>query len=227
MPSVSLGRSHNCSHSFLNSLLPRHEATLEATGDFPTMTTFHSNTRVSFLIVLCLLLAVVLGCKLLGGLPKKVAMFEGNAVPDGIAEFKRKIGGSFKVLSLDIKEDEMTLEAQDPKNPQHVDAYRYSMGLVSGPTPVNLSKLINNDLNQNVFSLDEVDISAIPGLIKASIQRTDLEGGKVSSMRLSRGLMLPELTLGPPQWSIHVGGPRGDATLYANSKGEILKINKL
>ena len=191
------------------------------------MTKFHSNTRVSFYLVLCLLLGVVLGCKLLGGPPRKVEMFEGTAVPDGIAEFKRKIGGPIKALSLTIKTDEMTLEAQDPKNPQHVDAYRYASGLVSGPTPVNLSKLINNDLDQNLFSLDEVDIAAVPGLIKASIQRTELEGGKVSEMYLSRGLMLPQMTMGPPQWNIHVGGPRGDATIYADSKGEIVKINKL
>lgn len=191
------------------------------------MTRFHSNTRVNFYLVLCLLLGVVLGCNRFGGLPKKVDMFEGTAVPDGIAEFKRKIGGSIKVLSLNIKADEMTLEAQDPKNPQHVDAYRYAIGSISGPTPVNLSKLINNDLDQNLFGLDEVDIAAIPGLIKASIQRTELEGGKVSSMHLSRGLMLPQVTMGPPQWSIHVGGPRGDATIYANSKGEIVRVNKL
>lgn len=191
------------------------------------MTKFHSNTRVSFYLVLCLLLGVVLGCKLLGGPSRKVEMFEGTAVPDGIAEFKRKIGGPIKVLSLSIKTDEMTLEAQDPKNSQHVDAYRYAKGSVSGPTPVNLSKLINNDLDQNLFSLDEVDIAAVPGLIKASIQQTELEGGKVSEMHLSRGLMLPQLTMGPPQWNIHVGGPRGDATIYANSKGEIVKINKL
>lgn len=191
------------------------------------MTRFHSNTRASFYLVLCLLLSVVLGCKLFGGPSKKVNMFEGTALPDGIAEFKRKIGGSFKVLSLEIKEDEMTLEAQDPKNPKHVDAYRYAAGLVSGPTPVNLSKLINNDVEQNVFSIDEVDIAAVPGLIKASIQRTELEGGKVSGMRLSRGLMLPQLTMGPPQWNIHVGGPRGDATVYADSKGEILRVDKL
>jgi hypothetical protein len=185
-------------------------------------------SRVRFLGALCFFLTVVLGCKLLGGLPKTGNLFEGNAIPDAIGQLKKKVGGPVKALSVEIKSDELTLEAQDPKNPAHVDSYRYSKGLVSGPTPVNLSKLIDSDVEHNVFDLDEISFDAVPALVKASIEKTGLEGGKVSEMHLGRGLILDKgLSMGAPQWNIHVGGPRGDATVYANGKGEIVKVNKL
>jgi hypothetical protein len=185
-------------------------------------------SRVQFGIVCCLFLSVVLACRL-GGLSSKGNLFEGNAVPEVVDQLKKKVGGPVKAISLHIEEDEMTLEAQDPKNPQHVDAYKYEKGTITGPTPVNLTKLIDSKIDNNVFNLDEVNIAAVPALVSAAISQTGLEGGKVTSMHLGRGFVVgkSDIGMGAPQWNIHVGGPRGDATVYANIKGEIIKINKL
>jgi SpoVK/Ycf46/Vps4 family AAA+-type ATPase len=154
-------------------------------------------------------------------------MFEGTEIQDGVAEFKKKLDGPIKVLRLEIRTEEMTLEAQDPKNAEHIDAYKYSKGSVSGPTPVNLTRLIVKPLEDNLFKLDDVNLDAIPGLMKASVEQASVEEGKVTQMELSRGLILsPPISMGPPQWNILVEGPRGNATVYANAKGEIVKVQK-
>jgi hypothetical protein len=154
-------------------------------------------------------------------------MFEGTEIQDGVTEFKKKLDGPIKALSLEIRPEEMTMEAQDPKNTEHIDAYKYSKGSVSGPTPVNLARLIVKNLDDNLFKLDEVNLDAVPSLMKGSVERAGVEEGKVTQMELSRGLILnPPLSMGPPQWNILVEGPRGNATVYANAKGEILKVQK-
>ncbi len=191
------------------------------------MPRFQRDSRIRFIFALCLLSSATLGCKFFSALNNKGNMFEGTAIQDGAAELKKKLDGPVKALRLEIRTEEMTLEAQDPKNAQHVDAYKYVKGSVSGPVPVNLARLIDKNLENNLFKLDEVNLDAIPALIKAAVERANVEEGKVKQMDLSRGLILnPPLSMGPPQWNILVEGPRGNASVYANAKGEILKVDK-
>ena len=188
---------------------------------------FQSDSRIRFILALCLLSSATLGCKFLNAVSSKGNMFEGTEIQDGIAELKKKVEGPVKALRLEIRTDAMTLEAQDPKNAQHVDTYKYSRGSVSGPTPVNLARLIDKNLENNLFKLDDVNLDAIPALMKGAVERASVEQGKVTQMELSRGLILsPPLSMGPPQWNILVEGPRGNASVYANAKGEILKVDK-
>jgi hypothetical protein len=188
------------------------------------MLRFQRNSRMRFIFALCLLSGALLGCKFADSLNKKSNMFEGTEIQGGVAEFKKKLDGPIKALRLEIRTEEMTLEAQDPKNLEHVDAYKYT-GSVSGPTPVNLARLIVKPLEDNLFKLDDVNLDAVPSLIKAAVERAKVEEGKVTQMELSRGLILnPPLSMGPPQWNILVEGPRGNATVYANAKGEIVKV---
>ncbi len=191
------------------------------------MQRFQLRFRLRFLSALCLLTVLVLGCKSLTPLRNKSNMFEGATVQDGIAQFKQKLSGPIKALRLEIRTEEITLEAQDPNNPEHVDAYKYDGRSVAGPTPVNLARLIDKKLENNLFKLDDVNLDAIPGLIKGAVERAGVEDGKVTQMGLNRGLILsPPLSMGPPQWDILVEGPRGNATVYANAKGEIVKVQK-
>jgi len=189
------------------------------------MLRFQNDSRLRLIFALGLLSFALLGCKFVSSLNKKSNMFEGTEVKDGVAEFKKKLDGPIKALRLGIRAEDMTLEAQDPKNAQHVDEYKYSKGAVSGPNPVNLAKLIVKPLEDNLFNLDEVNLDAVPSLIKAAVEKAGVEEGKVTQMELSRGLILnPPLSMGPPQWNILVEGPRGNATVYANAKGEIIKV---
>ena len=181
------------------------------------------STLVS-LSALILMVGALLACNLSKMLSKS-NMFEGTAAQEAGDAFKKKIGGPIKALSLEIEAETATLRAQDPKNPQHVDEYNYIRGLVTGPRPVTLN-LLEQDLDQTLFDLDEVNLAATPALAKAAVERTKLEGGKVRKMEIERGFQSGNLNKsGSVQWRVSVEGTREQASVVANTKGEIKGLN--
>jgi hypothetical protein len=181
------------------------------------------------LLTLLLIVSVLLACKMLS----KSNMFEGTEMQDAVAAFKKKIDGPIKALSLTIEKDSATLRAQDPKNLQHVDEYKYVKGLVVGPTPVQLN-LLERNLDKTLFNLDEVNLAATPALAKAAVERTKLEGGKVAKMEIERSLNLSAvfdkssndlIKSGGVQWRVSVQGTRENASVVANMKGDITGVD--
>lgn len=184
------------------------------------------------LFAIILVTGALLACNL-SKLLSKSNLFEGAAMQEAAAAFKTKIGGPIKALSLEIQIDSATLRAQDPKNPQHVDEYKYLRGLVTGPTPVQLSGAERN-LEKTLFSLDDVNLAATAALAKGAVDRTRLEGGKVTKMVIERGVNLNSLLDGSASeltksagvsWMVSVEGAREQASIVANTKGEIVGVD--
>jgi len=181
---------------------------------------------------LLLVAGVLVACNL-SKIMSKSNMFEGTAMPDAAAAFKKKIGGPIKALSLEIETDTATLRAQDPKNPQHVDEYKYARGFVTGPNPVQLN-LLEQNLDKTLFDLDDLNLAATPALAKVAIERTKLEGGKVTKMEIERTLNLSAIfdssasdliKSGGVQWRVSVEGTREHASVVANTKGDITGVD--
>jgi hypothetical protein len=155
-------------------------------------------------------------------------MFEGTAMSDAAAAFKKKLGGSFKALDVQIKPDSVTLRAQDPNQPAHVDEYGYSAFLksVSGPRPVELSSLENN-LDNTLFDFDSVNWAATESLANEAIKRTQIDGGKIEKITVERALAIGNLVTksGSLGWTIEVNNSREHATAYADPQGKITKLD--
>jgi hypothetical protein len=147
---------------------------------------------------------------------------------DAAAAFKKKLGGPFKALDVQINPDSVKLRAQDPKQPANVDEYRYSAFLhsVSGPHPVELSSLENN-LDNTLIDFDSVNWAATESLARAAIERTQIDGGKVEKMTVERALAIGGLVTksGSVGWTVEVSNSREHATAYADSQGKITKLN--
>lgn len=191
-----------------------------------------TESKLVSLSALFLVVGALLACNLSKMLSKS-NMFEGTAMQDAAAAFKKKIGGPIKALSLEIETDSATLRAQDPKNPQHVDEYKYVKGLVTGPNPVELNTM-ERKLDQTLFDLDEVNLAATPALAKAALERTKLEGGKVTKMEIERSLDLSAvldrssndlIKSGSVQWTVSVEGTREHASVVASTKGDIKGVD--
>ena len=187
-----------------------------------------TKSKLGLLFVLFVLSSMFLSCRLYKGLPDRSTMFEGTAMSDAATSFKKKLGGSFKALSVQINHDSVTLRAQDPKQPANVDEYRYSAFLrsVSGPHPVELSSLENN-LDNTLFDFDSVNWAATESLARAAIERTKIDGGKVEKMTVERGLAIGNLVTksGTLSWTIEVNNSREHATAYADDQGKITRLD--
>jgi hypothetical protein len=192
------------------------------------MWTHQTKSKLSFWFALLLWISMLAACNLYKNRLDRSTMFEGTAMSDAAAAFKKKIGGSFKALSVQINPDSVTLRAQDPKQPSNVDEYRYSAFLrsVSGPHPVELSSLENN-LDNTLFDFDSVNWAATQSLANEAIKRTQIDGGKIGKMTVERALAIGNLVTksGSLGWTIEVKNSREHATAYAEPQGKITRLD--
>jgi hypothetical protein len=182
---------------------------------------------------LCLPLAAVLlsGCS-----PKaRQSLFEGTAAQEAVRKLSSKIGSPVRVLKVEIKPETVRIQVQDRSAPGHVDEYTYRnlprlvgmfLPAIAGPTAVKLN-LINPNLEENLFNLDQVDFSAVPAAAGEAVRRVKLDGGgAVDSITIQRQLqIIPAPSSGDIEWLIGVRGPRESASAYANAKGRITHLN--
>ena len=189
------------------------------------MWTRQIKSRLCFSLTLILLISA---CKFYNGPFDRSPMFEGAAMSDAATAFKKKLGGPFKALNVQINSDSVTLRAQDPKRPANVDEYRYSAVLrsVSGPHPVELSSLENN-LDNTLFDFDSVNWAATESLANEAIKRTQIDGGKIEKMTVERALAIGNLVTksGSLGWTIEVNNSREHATAYADAQGKITRLD--
>ena len=142
----------------------------------------------------------------------------GDGMPAALAKFEAKLGGPVKALELSVYDEYAILEAQDPKNAENVDEYWYRNGEVSGPEPVKLSG--GGKLEDNLFSLADVNFSSMPEVSKAALARTNIEGGELTSMSIKRNLPFsPNIV-----WRVFVNGTRKDASLELDAAGNIKTV---
>ena len=192
------------------------------------MSTRQTNWRPLLSLAVFLLISGFLACRFYKGPPNKSAMFEGSAMSDAATAFKKKLGGPFKALDVQIKPDSVILRAQDPKQPTNVDEYQYSAFLhsVSGPRPVELSSLENN-LDNTLFDFDSVNWATTESLANEAIKRTHIDGGKIEKITVERGLAIGNLVTksGSLGWTIEVNNSREHATAYADPQGKITKLD--
>jgi hypothetical protein len=149
-----------------------------------------------------------------------------------LSVLRSAIGPHPRILRLEVDADGITIEAQDARNRNHVDRWRYGrvghlkmlpLQRLSGPQPVDL-QLINPDLEANLFDLDAVDFSAAPKLIADAIKRAKLQDAAVvTHMEIARRIyILPKPTSGDIRWTVHLDSGRERADIYANAQGVIV-----
>ena len=181
-----------------------------------------TRTLCSFGLAAGICLSAAIGCKLFS----KTNMFEGTAANEAVEAFRKKVGGPIKALSVEIEKETMTLKAQDPKNPQNVDEYKYVKGFVTGPTPVRLN-LMEKNVDQTLFSLDDIDLAATARVATAALERAKVEGGKIKKMTIERALSIASgmTKSGNVRWTIEIEGTRESASAVADGKGNILGVD--
>jgi hypothetical protein len=150
---------------------------------------------------------------------------------EAIAELRAAIGEHPRALKIEVNAKSVQIEAQDLRNRQHVDLWRYetlkfgifSMRRVAGPQAVEL-QLLDPDLEANLFDLDSVDFTATTRLAKAAIERAHIQDpALVTRMEIARRtFLLPKPTAGDIRWTLSVASEREHASIYADAKGAII-----
>jgi len=158
---------------------------------------------------------------------------EEGAIARAVEALHAKVGFE-RILSIDITESDIRVEAQDPFNNRHVNMWTISkqhLGKLNwestaGPEPTALN-LVNPDLEANLFDLKDVDFAAAGALMKDAIERAALEDpGTVYWMEIRRQLyLLPKASSGDIRWSVRVRSGREEARVIADGKGRIVNLD--
>lgn len=185
--------------------------------------------RTAFASLLCLFLFSNCSAK------SKQSLFEGNASQEAVRKISEKWKTPVRVLKIEIKPATLAIQVQDPAAPSQVNEYTYRnlpglvgmfLPAVSGPKAVRLS-LINPNLEENLFNLDQLDLGAVPAAAGEAVRRVALDGGgAVDSITIQRQIqIIPAPASGDIEWLIGVRGPRESASAYANAKGRITHLD--
>ncbi|HEX2876714.1 MAG TPA: hypothetical protein VHP33_35930 [Polyangiaceae bacterium] len=132
------------------------------------------------------------------------------------ARYEAKLGKPIMAKQLVLMQYYATLEAQDPKNREHVDSYKLWANKVERPQPVRLGS-DKQQLQQLLFSLDSVDFKLVPTLIKKALAELKLEESKVSNVILERDGSSPQRE---PIWRVYVMGSRDNGFVEFSVTGE-------
>ncbi len=132
------------------------------------------------------------------------------------ARYEQVLAKPIMAKQLSLMQYYATLEAQSPKNREHVDSYKLWANQVERPQPVRLGSA---QLSQMLFPLDSVDFKVVPGVIKAALADLKLEEGKVAVVVLERdGQGKRE-----PIWRVVVNGSRANGVVEFSLSGEKLR----
>jgi hypothetical protein len=163
-------------------------------------------------------------------------LFDPNVAQEAANKMIAKLKPPVRAFSVEITPTSMVLQAQDPSKPTHVDAYTYSLisgmlsqlkkDLVTGPEPVELN-LINPRLEENLFNLDEVDLSRVAATVREAVERASMEDpGSIRTIRIQRRLyLLPAASSGAVQWTLDITSGRETAEAFADANGRIERMD--
>jgi hypothetical protein len=135
------------------------------------------------------------------------------------ARYQAALGKPILAKELVIFQYYATLEAQNPKAPDHVDSYKLWANKVERPEPVRLGG-DKKALAQILFSLDSVDFALVPRLIKQAVAELKIEEGKVTHVYLERDASSAKRD---PIWRVYVNGSRDSGFVEFSVTGEKLR----
>ncbi|HEU0215548.1 MAG TPA: hypothetical protein VFQ90_02735, partial [Stellaceae bacterium] len=146
-------------------------------------------------------------------------LFDDGRAKDAVEKILDQAGHPTRVLSVEIRSRELTVDLQVTDNPRHIDAYTiHGAGGISGPRPIAVDQA---DLDAKLFALNPADLAIVPKLVAAAIREAKLEDA-ASAERIA--LRRPSGT-GVPQWGVDVSSGRERATIYAELSGEITRAD--
>ncbi len=138
----------------------------------------------------------------------RLNFFDAAQMQKSIAEIKPLFGGKLTVSELDIKIENFSFSAFDPKNPEERNTYRMNWHEFLKADESSFGK--NPSVNFSpLFNVDEIDFSLIPKVMQKTIETVKMTGAKVSGIRIK----IPVDKFNPKteiEWQVEAFGDRSE-----------------
>ncbi len=137
----------------------------------------------------------------------------------GLVALHGTLGKPIEALELLVYPDHLMLQVQNPKRPDQVLQYEYRNGKVSKGVRVELQG--TGTLSDNLYTLDDIQLDAVPELAREAVQKVDPKNGRVSYMILKRNLPYDM----DVQYRVFVKSPLKDGYVDADKNGKLIEDN--
>jgi hypothetical protein len=142
------------------------------------------------------------------------SLFSNEQLVPALQALRAKAGG--KLLRLEIRARELTLQVEDTGSPGAVLELHYHDGKVSEPEHATLRG--KGQLADNLFDAAELKLDAIPELLREAVRRVDAESGTVDLVLVRRNL--PDTD--DVRLRVYVTSPRRSGYIDADHSGQPL-----
>lgn len=127
------------------------------------------------------------------------------------AALHARFGADARVLSIDLRAEDLDVEVQDRAVPAHVDRFTFEEGALGEGEPVAVGRN-RKHLEARLFPLSDVDLSILPRLVLHAETRAQTEDGRATHVRIERQEGGGDVaSWGRPVIRVFVDGPRGGA----------------
>lgn len=147
------------------------------------------------------------------------SLLSAGPLQKGLAALHKKLGKPIRALELLVFPDHLMLQVENPKHPEQVLQYEYRDGKVSEGIPVELQG--TGKLVDNLYTLDDIQLDAVPELARQAVQKVDPKNGRVSYMILKRNLPFDM----DVQYRVFVKSPLKDGYVDADKSGKLIEDN--
>jgi hypothetical protein len=142
------------------------------------------------------------------------SLFSKERLAPALTALRNKAGG--KLLRLEIRARELTLQVEDTNAPGAVLELHYRDGKVGEPEHATLRG--KGVLADNLFEASELELDAIQGLVREAVRRVDPESGKVDFVLVRRNF--PDTD--DVRLRVYVSSPRRSGYVDADVAGRPL-----
>ncbi len=118
--------------------------------------------------------------------PGSKNLLNSAGVLEALSAYNVALGGKLAALRLTIHEKHSSVEAQSPKDPTHVDRYRYLGGSVGSGDPVRLSGSQKKNLKAHLFDPSKTALLNLDQLKSTALSQLAYEGARVTHVIAER-----------------------------------------
>ena len=149
----------------------------------------------------------------------RTTVFDPSTLGRALAALERQIGGddSLRVRTVDLRRDEVRVQAPDPRNAHHMNGYWWDDGELHEPVP--MPTLLVQWSDADFFSVRELPRDVRP-FVKTGFAAANVEDGHVTGLNIQRGhdgnLVL----------RVSSEGPRGSASVDVGLAGNVVDVHR-
>jgi hypothetical protein len=142
------------------------------------------------------------------------SLFSHERLAPALQALRSKASG--KLLRLEIRARELTMQVEDSAAPGGVLELHYRDGKVAEPEHATLRG--KGQLADNLFELSEVKLDAVPELIREAVRRVDAESGSAELVLVRKNLPVSD----DVRLRVYVSSPRKSGYVDADRTGQLL-----